>query len=87
VKFRCHDCFNRYFNCVYWFIGWGWGIWIQAPKNVAKQWKSLPEEEKRPFQDAVKDAWKNHVKERGERPEAPKKVIWVGACLLKIMKI
>jgi hypothetical protein len=35
----------------------------------------------------VKDAWKNHVKERGERPEAPKKVIWFGACLLKIMKI
>uniref|UniRef100_A0A6N2NL99 HMG box domain-containing protein n=1 Tax=Salix viminalis TaxID=40686 RepID=A0A6N2NL99_SALVM len=48
---------------------------LKAPKNVAKQWKSLPEEEKRPFQDAVKDAWKNHAKERGERPEAPKKKV------------
>lgn len=56
---------------------------LKAPKNVAKQWKSLPEEEKRPFQDAVKDAWKNHVKERGERPEAPKKAYLDSRCSLR----
>lgn len=56
---------------------------LKAPKNVAKQWKSLPEEEKRPFQDAVKDAWKNHAKERGERPEAPKKAYLDSRCSLR----
>ncbi|CAK7325578.1 unnamed protein product [Dovyalis caffra] len=56
---------------------------LKAPKNVAKQWKSLPQEEKRPFQDAVKDAWKNHAKERGERPEVPKKAYLDSRCSLR----